>query len=64
MDFEDSGYAGVRGPRRIGVGILIEEFAGKTYQSGCDEYRVGQKSELELRRQDNRMGYGDRTVVA
>jgi hypothetical protein len=47
LSFRGSGYASVRGPRHIGVGVSIEGFAGKTYRSYCDEYRVGQMSGLE-----------------
>jgi hypothetical protein len=50
VDFESSGYTSVRGPRRIGIRVLIERFTGKTCQLGCDEYETGQESGLGSQR--------------
>ena len=41
VGFGGLGYVSIRGPRCIGVGVSIEGFAGKTYRSGYNEYRVG-----------------------
>ena len=50
VDFKSSGYTSVRGPRRIGIRVLIERFTGKTCQLGCDEYEAGQESGLGSQR--------------